>query len=492
MNGSALARTVGLAFSAMALMTLAIQPAASAGSAGHAANEPQRSPRTTESIPGAQLWVSRYNGPKNKDEFANATAVSPDGTEVFVTGNSYGGSTGSDDYATVAYDASTGAQLWVSRYNGAGDGYDAATALGVSPDGSMVFVTGSSYGSTTTNDYATVAYEAATGTPLWVSRYNGPPNGDDISTALGVSPDGSTVFVTGYSDGGSTSGYDYATVAYDVSTGTRLWVSRYLGPANGVDVSTALGVSPDGSTVFVTGESTGSTSRYDYATVAYGAATGAKLWVRRYNGPGNGDDGAYALEVSPDAATVFATGYSTGSTSGYDYSTVAYTAATGTKQWVSRYNGPGSSDDAAYALEVSPDGSTVFATGYSAGSTTGYDYATMAYDAANGAQLWLSRYNGPANGDDLARALGVSPDGSTVLVTGSSYGSTTGYDYATAAHDASTGAQLWASRYNGPGNGSDSASALGVSPDGSAVLVAGTSWGSGTHRDYATVAYALS
>jgi hypothetical protein len=59
--------------------------------------------------------------------------------------------------------------------------------------------------------------------------------------------------------------------------------------------------------------------------------------------------------------------------------------------------------------------------------------------ATPGAQLWVSRYSGPGSGVDFARALGVSPDGSRVLVTGLGRGSGTGDDYATVAYDASTG-----------------------------------------------------
>ena len=456
--------------------------------AGSASPAPRADRRSVEPGAGGELWVKRYNGPANSGDGASALGVSPDGSKVFVAG---GSSDFSDyaDYATVAYDAGTGARLWVKRYNGPANDDDFVTALAVSPDGSRVFVTGESMGSTSNLDYATVAYDAATGAKLWVKRYNGPANYHDGAFALAVSPDGAKVFVTGGSAAGRTSG-DYATVAYDAASGAQLWVGRYNGPANDDDGAQALGVSPDGSKVFVTGHSYGSSGYLDYATVAYDAASGAKLWAKRYSGSVN-DAVGDALAVSPDGSKVFVTGESFGPSGSFDYATVAYGAATGSKLWVKRYNGPASSSDAADALGVSSDGSKVFVTGKSEG-TGGFfdvDYATVAYDAANGADLWVERYDGPANGFDGALALGVSSDGSEMFVTGKSYGSSGFTDYATVAYDTATGGELWVERYDGPANDDDSADALGVGPDGSKVFVTGSSVGSSSEDDYATVAY---
>lgn len=50
--------------------------------------------------------------------------------------------TGSTDYATVAYDAATGSQLRVSRYRGPGNGLASTSSVAASPDGRKVFVTG--------------------------------------------------------------------------------------------------------------------------------------------------------------------------------------------------------------------------------------------------------------------------------------------------------------------------------------------------------------
>jgi hypothetical protein len=172
---------------------------------------------------------------------------------VYVTGTSH------FDYASLAYGARTGARLWVKRYPGPGRTSDFANSVAVSPGG-RVLVTGGSNG-----DYATVAYSPG-GAQLWARRYNGPGNDSDVAYAVAV-PGNGKVYVTRTSWGGSSTRDDYATIAYNVRTGARLWVRRYYGPASGGDSATALAAR--GGRVFATGSSTGTTSGDDYATIAY-------------------------------------------------------------------------------------------------------------------------------------------------------------------------------------------------------------------------------
>jgi hypothetical protein len=135
--------------------------------------------------------------------------------------------------------------------------------------------------------------------------------------------------------------------------------------------------------VFVTGSSAqrpGHLRNGDYATVAYRAATGARVWVRRYNGPGNRDDAAAAVVPSPDGTAVFVTGTSAGIHSHEDWATVAYRAATGARLWARHYQN-GSADQAgAVSVAVSPAG-LVFVTGTSQqdNGDGDRDYATIAY-----------------------------------------------------------------------------------------------------------------
>ena len=412
-------------------------------------------------------WVRRYNGPGNSTDNANALAVDGSGN-LYVTGRSAGSGTGYD-YATIKY-APNGDTLWVRRYNDSLNGADQATALAVDDSGN-VYVTGRSYGSAFNSDYATIKYSSF-GDTLWVRRYDGPANDNDNASALAVDNSGN-VYVTGWSIASGTS-LDYATIKYS-SSGDTLWVRRYYGSGNSDDEATALAVDDSGN-VYVTGYSYGSGTSFDYATIKY-SSSGDTLWVRRYYGPGNSGDYASALAVD-DSGNLYVTGSSAG-----DYATIKYSSS-GDTLWVRRYDGPGNSGDYASALAVDDSGN-VYVTGFSTGSGIFYDYATIKY-SSSGDTLWVRRYNGPGNNADVANALAVDGSGN-LYVTGWSYGSGTSADYATIKYS-SPGDTLWVRRYNGPGNDLDYANALAVDNSGN-TYVTGQSIGNGTGYDYTTIKY---
>src|SRR5206468_11326190 len=118
---------------------------------------------------------------------------------------------------------------------------------------------------------------------------------------------------TGESYVPSKDAYAYATIAYDAFSGQQLWLTRYKGPVRGDNVARAIVISPDGSTLFVTGESIGPGGDWDYATVAYDPGTGQQRWVRRYAGPAGDQDYASNTAVAPGGSRVYVTGYSTAS-----------------------------------------------------------------------------------------------------------------------------------------------------------------------------------
>ncbi|MBK8553442.1 MAG: SBBP repeat-containing protein [Ignavibacteria bacterium] len=387
-----------------------------------------------------QEWVARYNGPGNLNDYTNSIAVDSSGN-VYVTGHSLGSGT-SIDYATIKLNSS-GVQQWVARYNGPGNSTDRAYSIALDGSGN-VYVTGYSIGSGTSDDYATIKYNS-TGGEEWVARYNGPGNSSDRAYSIAVDGSGN-VYVTGRSRSSGTWS-DYATVKYN-SSGVQQWVARYNGPGNLADYANSIAVDGSGN-VYVTGNSDGSGTSDDYATVKYNSS-GVQEWVARYNGPGNSIDYAYSIALD-GSGNVYVTGYGIGSGTLNDYATVKYNSS-GVQQWVARYNGPGNLYDYAYSLAVDGSGN-VYVTGRSTGSGTSYDYATIKYNSS-GVQQWVARYNGPENLFDDASSLAVDGSGN-VYVTGNSSSGTL-YDYATVKYN-SSGVQQWVARYNGPGNSGDDA-----------------------------------
>jgi DNA-binding beta-propeller fold protein YncE len=270
--------------------------------------------------PGGELWEDFFH--VSDDQFqnssSNALAVSPDGTKVFVSGTALCrcGVGANLDYFTVAYPATQRGQLWYHRYDPAAHADDVATSLVVGPNNSRVYVTGYSTDASGGADYATVAINASNGHRLWAKRYDDAAHGDDRATAIALSPDGTKLFVTGES--GSATNHDFMTIAYDAATGALLWLHRFDGPAGGDDVPAAVAVNPDGSAVYVAGSVTNATGggpqNLDFATVAYSTATGSQLWSATYAGSPSGADELRALAVSPSGQKIYVTGPSSNGT----------------------------------------------------------------------------------------------------------------------------------------------------------------------------------
>ncbi len=165
------------------------------------------------------------------------------------------------------------------------------------------------------------------------------------------------------------------------------------------------------------------------------------VWVRRYNGQGNGPDRANALAID-GLGNVYVTGRSLGSGTFYDYATIKYDAA-GIEQWVARYNGPGNADDEAYDLAIDNQGN-VFVTGCSHGSGTSLDFATVKYDPS-GVEQWVARYNGSGNDTDYARCIAVDGQGN-VCVAGVSCDSSANDVFMTIKYN-SSGYEQWKATY---------------------------------------------
>jgi hypothetical protein len=142
---------------------------------------------------GSTLWTVSYLGPAERAE-GGAVTFSPGSDRVFVTGVSYGA--GSDDLTTIAYDAHTGQQLWLSQYNGPADGSDLGTALAATPDGATLVVTGASHAATK-YDIVTLAIGQSDGATHWVDRYDSPALMGSTPVAIATSPDSTRAFVTG-------------------------------------------------------------------------------------------------------------------------------------------------------------------------------------------------------------------------------------------------------------------------------------------------------
>jgi hypothetical protein len=156
---------------------------------------------------------------------------------------------------------------------------------------------------------------------------------------------------------------------------------------------------------------------------------------------------------SPEDLFVDSSGYSytTGRTgaagpSNADVLTLKYNNS-GTKQWEATYDGDDEEGDYGYSIDVDSSGN-VYVTGKTDTDSYGYDILTIKYNSS-GTEQWDSTYDGPGSGGDMGKV--VAEDGSGyVYVAGFVYESASDlYNYCILKYDASDGSLEWDSTFDG-------------------------------------------
>lgn len=413
----------------------------------------------------SQEWAKRLNSSGTNNDYVYAMSYDPLGN-VYITGG------GGSNYLTVKY-SPEGTVLWLAVYNGPANDGDYGTAIAVDNAGN-VYVTGRSFGNSTGTDFATIKYDAS-GTQLWLQRYNGTNNDDDAPVSIAVDASGN-VYAGGWSSG-TTTGIDYTIVKYSAA-GSQVWVKTYNGPESGNDFMNVMIMDNSGN-IYATGRSRGSASD-DFATVKFNSA-GTLLWSARYQG--GGTDEAVGLTVDQQGS-VIVTGSSV-ALAGKDYTTIKYNNA-GVQQWLKRYNRTASTEDVPVGI-VSDNTGNVYITGYCTGSNTAsFDYVTLKYNS-NGDQLWTKIFNSGLVGvDDKASSIDIDQTGN-IYVTGTTISSGSDVDYGTIKYSP-TGDVLWSILYESSLSGNDNAVMVKCGTNGN-VYVTGHATGSVSGLDYLTVKY---
>ncbi|GAB4342490.1 MAG: hypothetical protein Kow0037_29870 [Calditrichia bacterium] len=311
---------------------------------------------------------------------------------------------------------------------------------------------------------------------LWTVSYNGAANGDDELVAMAVDSD-NNVILTGTSDGVG-SFEDICTVKYSPD-GSLLWEARYSEPGFSLDWARAIAVD-DSDNVVVVGSVYSDTTQRDIMILKY-SPDGQMLWKARFDGELHSFD--WPMDVLVDSVGNI---YVTGSTrySFQDFLMLKYDRH-GQLLWASRLDGPFHGDDGGNTLAFHPGGGIV-AAGYMSYVNEDYNFFTVKYDP-QGNIIWYAVLNGPADWTDEIWDVTCDANG-FIYVTGESHGQGTDRDFLTVKY-APDGTFIWSARYNGSGNGFDSASKIAVDDSGY-VYVSGKSYGGYNNGyDWATIKY---
>jgi hypothetical protein len=232
----------------------------------------------------------------------------------------------------------------------------------------------------------------------WVSTYSRQDSIQNIATAV----HGSCIYVAGHTSA-APNGEDITIIRYS-DLGDTLWVRHFNGAGNGNDRALAVTCDASGN-VFVTGYVTAAGGDLDMILLKY-SINGNLLWNVSYDNGGTD----IALAIGADASNNIYIGGNSFGVNNDDFTVIKYDN-NGVQQWVEKYDN--GAVDQLVAMKVDPAGNS-YATGTSDNGNDN-DIATILVDPM-GNTTWSVRYDALGT-DDIARDIALDGNGN-IYVTG--------------------------------------------------------------------------
>lgn len=212
---------------------------------------------------GAQQYNTATNfSTINSIDSPSAIVVNNAG-EAFVSGRVFNGSFFDDDIVVMKYSAG-GTVTNNTIINGTANSTDKANRIYLDASNNL-YLAGRIKNTGTSEDFYLAKFNSTLGL-IWSDSYNGFGGGYDEATDIVIDGSGN-VYVSG-STFTSGSNFDFLTVKYDGTAGTRTWLTKFNGTANNVDKSKRIAVDAAGN-VYVSGDSKGTGTGDDFSTIKY-------------------------------------------------------------------------------------------------------------------------------------------------------------------------------------------------------------------------------
>ncbi len=259
------------------------------------------------------------------------------------------------------------------------------------------------------DEVITLKLAADDGHVIWDELSGGPDDRNDRAWAIAVGPDDHPV-VTGFSVNTDETA-DFWTIKYDKDSGAFIWDNFVPGAVNNLARAGWLTVLDDGDIVMANRTWTSETN-YDVVMQRYAAGDGDLVWETRFGGPDSGANDPRHM-IRDEAGNLVVVGVTNS-----DYMIVTFDGTTGDTLWTATYDGPPGWYDVATCVIIGPAGE-VIVSGFSDGSGSGWDVATLGLSPTDGERLWLARHDGAGQSDE-GDALAVSSLGD-LYVVGYSY-----------------------------------------------------------------------